>query len=193
MQPPLTAIEVRILGSLIEKEITTPDNYPLSLSGLVAACNQSSNRDPVMQLDEGTAMEAVVALRRRGLVRAIQQAGSRVTKYQHLLLDVLNVDARQLALLDTLMLRGPQTIGELNARTARLAEFTDLTEVETLIESLLAHEPEALVVRLPRRAGQKEVRYAHLLSGEVASLGAPDSPEAAPGSRGEAQLAEGDD
>src|SRR3954467_1444523 len=123
MEPPLTAVEARVLGSLVEKEATTPDTYPLSLSGLTAACNQTSNRDPIMRLEEDAITDATVSLRRRGLLRAIQPAGSRVTKFQHLLTDVLNLDARELAVLGVLMLRGAQTAGELHVRTARLAEF----------------------------------------------------------------------
>jgi len=168
LEPALTDVEVRILGSLIEKEVTTPDNYPLSLSALTAACNQTSNREPVMQLDESTISEAIVALRRRSLVRAIQPSGSRVTKYNHLLGEALDLDARELAVLDVLMLRGPQTPGELNSRTGRLAEFADLAQIETTLEGLATRQPEPLVVRLPRRAGQKEMRFAHLLSGEPA-------------------------
>jgi uncharacterized protein len=176
MESPLTEVEVRVLGSLMEKEVTTPDNYPLSLSGVVAACNQTSNREPVMQLDEGTITEAIVSLRRRtpSLVRPIQPAGSRVTKYQHLLADALNLDARELAVLGVLMLRGPQTAGELHTRTARLAEFVDAAQVEATLEALIARQPDALAVRLPRRAGQREVRFAHLLSGEVIQTEAPD-------------------
>lgn len=168
IDPALTAVEVRVLGSLLEKEVTTPDNYPLSLSALTAACNQSSNRDPVMQLDEETVTQATVALRRRGLLLAIQPSGSRVTKYMHLLGDALTLDARDLAVLGVLMLRGEQTPGELHARTARLADFTDLAHLEATIEGLITREPEPLVARLARRAGQKEVRYAHLLSGPPA-------------------------
>src|SRR5690242_8552262 len=123
---PLTEIEIRVLGSLIAKEVTTPDTYPLSLSALVAACNQISNREPVMQLADAAITQAIVSLRRRSLVRAIQPSGSRVTKYQQLFSESLNLDARELAVLDVLMLRGPQTAGELNARTSRLAEFADL-------------------------------------------------------------------
>lgn len=165
IDPALTPVEVRVLGSLLEKEVTTPDNYPLSLSALTAACNQSSNRDPVMQLDEETVTQATVALRRRGLLLAIQPSGSRVTKYMHLLGEALTLDARDLAVLDVLMLRGEQTPGELHARTARLAEFADLAQLEATLEGLITREPEPLVARLPRRPGQKEVRYAHLLSG----------------------------
>lgn len=186
MNPPLTDVEVRILGSLLEKEVTTPDNYPLSPNALLTACNQISNREPVMHLEEGPLTEAVVALRRRGLLRAIQPAGSRVTKYQHLLGERLELDARQLGLLGVLMLRGPQTVGELHARTIRLAEFADLAEVEATLESLIARQPESLVARMARRAGQKEVRYAHLLSGDpvVAEAGA-SVPEALPSRMGE--------
>src|SRR4051812_10537296 len=151
----------------MEKEITTPDNYPLSLSALTAACNQISNREPLMQLEEDAVSQAIVALRRRSLVRAIQPSGSRVTKYSHLLTDALTLDARELAVLGVLMLRGPQTAGELHTRTTRLAEFADAAQVETTLEGLIARQPEPFVVRLPRRAGQREVRYAHLLSGEV--------------------------
>lgn len=167
MNPPLTHIEVRILGALAEKAVTTPDNYPLSLSALTAACNQTTNRDPVMQLDDETVNEAIVTLRRRSFLRAIQPAGSRVTKYQHLLADALDLDPRELALLGVLMLRGPQTPGELHARTARLAEFSDTADMESVLERLIARDPLPLVTRLPKRAGQKEVRFAHLLGGPV--------------------------
>lgn len=167
MNPPLTHVEVRILGALAEKAVTTPDNYPLSLSALTAACNQTTNRDPVMQLDDETVNEAIVTLRRRSFLRAIQPAGSRVTKYQHLLADALDLDARELAILGVLMLRGPQTPGELHGRTARLAEFTDIADLESVVDRLIARDPLPLVTRLPKRAGQKEVRVAHLLAGPV--------------------------
>ena len=166
MQPPLTDVEVRVLGSLLEKEVTTPDTYPLSLNALLAACNQTTNREPVMRLDEDVVVPAAVALRRRGLLRQIQPAGSRVTKYEQLLGDELALGRKALAVLGVLMLRGPQTPGELYARTARLEPFADLADLEGVLEWLMAREPEPLVARLPRRAGQKEVRYAHLLSGE---------------------------
>jgi uncharacterized protein YceH (UPF0502 family) len=180
VHPPLTDVEVRILGSLLEKEVTTPDSYPLSLSALTAACNQASNREPVMRLDEDAVAEAVTALRRRGLLRAIQPAGSRVTKYHHLLTEALTLGARGRAVLGVLMLRGAQTPGELHARTVRLAEFADRADVEATVDALIAREPEALVVRLPRRPGQKEVRYAHLLSGAVVPTDAPEVPDAWP-------------
>ena len=111
LNPPLTAVEVRILGSLVEKQVTTPDVYPLSLISLTAACNQTSNREPVMRLEEDVVSEAIVTLRRRSLLRAIQPSGSRVTKYMHLLGEALDLDARELAVLDVLMLRGTQTAG----------------------------------------------------------------------------------
>jgi len=176
VQPPLTDVEARVLASLVEKEATTPDAYPLSLGALLAACNQTSNREPVMRLDEAAVAEATTSLRRRSLLRAIQPAGSRVTKHQHLLADALALDRRELAVLAVLVLRGPQTVGQLHARTARLAEFPDLAAVEATLDALIAREPEPLVARLPRRAGQREVRYAHLLSGEPAADEGPAGP-----------------
>jgi uncharacterized protein YceH (UPF0502 family) len=166
LNPPLTEIEVRVLGSLLEKEVTTPDNYPLSLNALQVACNQTTSREPVMRLAEDAVVHATVALRRRGLLRQIQPAGSRVTKFEHLLGEDLRLGRRELAVLGVLMLRGPQTPGELYARTARLEPFEDVADLEGVLESLIARQPEPLVARLPRRPGQKEVRYAHLLSGE---------------------------
>ena len=168
MNPPLTDVEVRILGALLEKEVTTPENYPLSLNALLAACNQTTNRDPVMRLDEDTATHHIIALRRGGLLHQIQPVGSRVTRFRHLLAEELKLDPRELAVLGVLMLRGPQTPGELHARTARLASFADIPDLEGVLESMIARQPDALVARLPRRPGQKEVRYAHLLAGEPA-------------------------
>ena len=173
VDPPLTDVEVRVLGSLLEKEIATPDNYPLSLNALLAACNQATNREPVMQLGEEAVTPAVVALRRRGLLRQIQPVGSRVTKFEHLLAQELQLGPRELAVLGVLMLRGAQTPGELHARTARLTPFADLTDLEEVLESLIAREPEPLAARLPRRPGQKEVRYAHLLNGGPTQADAP--------------------
>ena len=167
MDAPLGDVELRVLGSLIEKEHTTPDSYPLSLHALTAACNQTSNREPVMTLDEPTVSAAVDRLRRRSLVRAHVRSGARVTTYGHLLDQALGLVRHQLALLCVLMLRGPQTTGELRTRTQRLYPFEELADVEAALDGLIAREPEPLVVRLPRRPGQKEVRYAHLLGGEV--------------------------
>lgn len=165
VEPPLSEIEVRVLGSMIEKEHTTPDNYPLSLHALTTACNQASNREPVMALDEPTVSAAVDQLRRRSLVRAFVRSGARVTTYSHLLAESLGLVRHQLALLCVLMLRGPQTTGELRTRTQRLYAFADLDDVEVALDGLIAHRPAPLVERLPRRPGQKEVRYAHLLAG----------------------------
>lgn len=177
---PLTDVEVRILGSLLEKEVTTPENYPLSLNALVAACNQTTNREPVMRLDEGQVTHSVISLRRGGLLRQIQPVGSRVTKFQHLLGEELKLDPRELAVLGVLMLRGPQTPGELHARTARLASFADMAELEEVLQSLISREPEPLVARLARRPGQKEVRYAHLLGGEQPQADAGETADEAP-------------
>lgn len=158
----LTAIEVRILGSLIEKEATTPDSYPLSLNALTNACNQTSNRDPIMDVAEDAVRWAINNLRQQSLVRAQQGIGSRVLKYQHLLTDRLNLEAPSLAVLCALMLRGPQTTGEIKGRTNRLTDFASLSDVETTLNELVTQN---LVVELSRRPGQKEVRYTHLLSG----------------------------
>jgi uncharacterized protein YceH (UPF0502 family) len=160
----LSPIEVRVLGALVEKEATTPDNYPLSLNALTNACNQTSNRDPVMDLDETAVRNAVNSLRQQSLVRATQHSGSRVMKFQHLIDERLNLDAPALGVLCVLMLRGPQTSGEIRGRTNRLAEFASVADVETVLESLSG---QGLAVQLDRRPGQKEARYAHLLSGEV--------------------------
>jgi uncharacterized protein len=162
----LTDVEVRVLGSLIEKEHTTPDNYPLSLNALTVACNQSSNRDPVMSLDESTISAAVHDLRSRSLVRAIIHSGGRVTKFRHLMDENMGLVRRQLAVMCVLMLRGPQTTGEIRTRTQRLHDFADLDDLESTLDGLIERES-PLVARLPRRAGQKEVRYAQLLAGEV--------------------------
>jgi uncharacterized protein len=183
---PLSPNEIRVLGSLIEKESTTPDNYPLSLNALTAACNQTTNRDPVLRLEEDAVAAAAVALRRHGLVRQVQPVGSRVTKFEHRLGEELELDPRQVAVLGVLMLRGPQTAGELNSRTARLESFEDLPDLEAAIESLIAREPEPIVVRLPRRPGQKEPRYAHLMGGQAPPAEAeapPAEAEAPPATR----------
>ena len=161
MEIHLDAEELRVLGSLLEKEITTPEYYPLSLNALLNACNQKSNRDPAVQFDEETVERALYLLREKGLALNITGAGSRVVKYGHRLSEKLNLGRRELALLCELMLRGPQTLGELRTRADRMHHFDDTTEVE----SVLDHMPE-LVTRLPRRPGEKEARHAHLLSGE---------------------------
>ena len=164
----LTDIEVRVLGSLIEKEITTPDYYPLSLNALTNACNQSSNRNPVVHFDEDAVLRATDTLRQKNLLHLVDKSDSRVTKYRHVLYESMNFDRRQIAVMCVLMLRGPQTVGEIRTRTNRLYDFGSLQEVEMALNSLMTREP-ALVTRLSRQTGQKEVRYAHLLSGEVAA------------------------
>lgn len=158
----LSDVEARILGSLVEKESITPDNYPLSLNALTAACNQLSNRDPVMSLSEDQVKWAVNSLRQQSLVRAIQAADARVMKFQHLLTEKLGLSASERAVLAVLLLRGAQTLGEIRSRTSRLAEFTSIDDVESTVKKLIGSQ---LVAELPRRPGQKEARYAHLLSG----------------------------
>ncbi len=153
--------EIRILGSLLEKEITTPEYYPLSVNGLLNACNQKSNRDPVLHLDEDSLERAVYTLRDKGLLVSITGAGSRVPKYGHRISEKFNLGRRELAILCELMLRGPQTLGELRTRAERMHPFADLAEVESVLDRM-----SELVTRLPRRPGEKEARYAHLLSGE---------------------------
>jgi uncharacterized protein YceH (UPF0502 family) len=166
MELGLDADEVRALGSLLEKEITTPEYYPLSLNALLNACNQKSNRDPVVHFDEDTIERVLYTLRDKGLLLNITGAGSRVPKYGHRLSEKLNLGRRELAILCELMLRGPQTLGELRTRAERMHPFDDLAEVESVLDRM----PE-LVTKLPRRPGEKEARYAHLLSGtpEVAT------------------------
>lgn len=181
----LGPVEVRVLGSLIEKELSTPDHYPLSLNALTSACNQSSNRDPIMTLDEGAVSGAIDVLRRLSLVRSFQASGSRVPKYQHLLAEADDLSRAELAVLGVLALRGPQTAAEVRSRAARLIPGDDHAGAETALEGLIAREPAPVVTRLPRRLGQKEVRYAHLLSGEVVYEveDAPRPTHAAPGDR----------
>ncbi len=163
----LEPIAIRVLGSLIEKELSTPEHYPLSLNALTSACNQSSNRDPVMSLDEGAVSQAIDGLRRQGLVRSIQAIGSRVQKYQHLVAEVGELTRAELAVLGVLALRGPQTLAEIRTRAARLVPGNDPAVIDNALEALIARESDPVVTRLPRRPGQKEVRYAHRLAGEV--------------------------
>jgi uncharacterized protein YceH (UPF0502 family) len=156
----LDAEQVRVLGSLLEKEVTTPEYYPLSLNALLNACNQKSNRDPVVHFDEQIVERALYTLRDTGLLLNVTGAGSRVPKFGHRLSEKLNLGRRELAIICELMLRGPQTVGELRTRAERMHRFDDLAEVESVLDRM----PE-LVTKLPRRPGEKEVRYAHLLSG----------------------------
>jgi uncharacterized protein YceH (UPF0502 family) len=156
--------EVRVLGSLIEKEATTPEYYPLSLNALVNACNQKSNRDPVVDYDEETVLAAIERLRAFGLAYII--TGSRVTKYSQRISETLNLGRRELAVLCTLLLRGPQTLGEIKDRSERMFSFGDLSETETVLDRLAEWPGGALAAKLPKQPGQKEIRFAHLLSGE---------------------------
>lgn len=166
-EQPLSPEEVRTIGALLEKAVTTPDNYPLSLHALTAACNQSSNRDPVLALEEEQVAEAVRGLIGRSLVREVFRSDSRVKRYRHTLADTLHLHAPEQAALCVLLLRGPQTAGEIKGRTGRMFEFVDPAHVEITLEAL-ADLATPLVTRLPRQPGQKEPRYAHLLAGEPA-------------------------
>jgi uncharacterized protein YceH (UPF0502 family) len=182
----LDAVEIRVLGCMIEKQRTTPDIYPLSLNALRSACNQTTNRDPVVSYDEGTIRAGLQRLSQRQWARLASGPGSRAVKYRHLLDEALNLTGDQLAVLCVLMLRGAQTPGELKARTERMQSFASLAEVHETLEELIGRD---LVARLPRRPGQKEERYVQLLGGDGA---APDSvverPAAAEGDSLEARL-----
>jgi uncharacterized protein len=162
----LTEVEARVLGALIEKEVTTPEYYPLSLNALLNACNQKSNRDPGMHLDEEAVRTALRGLNEQFLARSAG-GDSRVAKYEHRLGETFNFDRKETAILCELLLRGPQTPGELRSRAERMHPFEDLSEVQTTLQRLLRREP-PLVVLLARQPGMKEARYAHLLSGDVA-------------------------
>ncbi|HSZ04276.1 MAG TPA: YceH family protein [Solirubrobacteraceae bacterium] len=158
----LSAAEIRVLGCLLEKQRTTPDAYPLSLNALRLACNQSTNRDPVVDYDDAVIRDALHRLERRGFTRLASGAGSRAAKYRHLLADALPMDAGEQAIVCVLMLRGAQTPGELKQRTERMHAFADLQAVHETLERLIGRE---LVARLERRPGHKEERYAQLLGG----------------------------
>ncbi len=162
----LNSAEVRVLGSLIEKEATTPDYYPLSLNALVNACNQKNNRDPVVTLDEDSVRDALQGLQSQRLAGPASGADSRVTKYEHRLQEVFNFTRGEIAVLCVLLLRGPQTPGELRGRTERMHHFEDLDQVQYALHHLMEREP-PLVKVLPRQPGTKESRYAHLLAGDV--------------------------
>jgi uncharacterized protein YceH (UPF0502 family) len=167
------SVALRVVGCLVEKQRTTPDAYPLSLNALRAACNQTTNRDPVVSYDEPTIRGALDRLSRMGWVRLASGPGSRAVKYRHLLDDALGLGGDEISLLAVLMLRGPQTPGELNQRTERLHRFGSLAAVEETLEAMAARE---LVARQPRRPGQKEDRYAHLLGEDEPETAAPVEP-----------------
>ena len=162
----LNANECRVLGSLVEKQLTTPEYYPLTLNALTAASNQKSNRDPVMSLGESEVLASVDSLREKNLVYTFHGSTSRTVKYKHVMPNVLELEPPATAIITLLLLRGPQTIGELRGRSERLHEFKDLGEVQDALDEL-AQRDESLVVKLERQPGQKDARYAHLLSGEV--------------------------
>src|ERR1700692_1797193 len=168
----LTKTEVRVLGSLIEKDITTPEYYPLSLNALINACNQKSNRDPVMQLNEDAVRDALEGLQQQRMAGPAPGADSRVTKYEQRLREVFNFTRPEIAVLCVLLLRGPQTPGALRGRTDRLHRFEELDDVQSALQKLIQREPPLAKV-LPRQPGTKESRYAHLLAGDVVEAGAP--------------------
>src|SRR6185295_15036138 len=163
----LTEVELRVLGSLIEKQITTPEYYPLTLNALTLACNQKNNRHPVTGYDEQIVADAVESLRVKNLAYVFYGSNSRVPKYKHVMAEIFHLSHPELSLMCLLMLRGPQTPGELHSRSGRMFDFKGLEDVEETINLLIAKDPEPLVVRLPRQPGQKETRFAHLLSGEI--------------------------
>jgi uncharacterized protein YceH (UPF0502 family) len=183
---PLNAVEARVLGSLIEKDITTPDYYPLTLNALTNACSQSSNRDPVVAYGEDTVTRGLDLPREKKLAFMFQGADSRVPKYGHRVAESLELARPETAVLCVLLLRGPQTLGEIRGRTARMHEFASLEETEASLGVLIARTPGPLAVRLPRQAGMKEQRFAHLLSGEVRAPAAVA--EADPGPAAQAAL-----
>lgn len=169
METPLDAVEARVLACLIEKAIATPEYYPLTLRALAAACNQKSNRDPVMEIGETEVLRAVDSLRDRKLAWSVTMAGSRAPRYRHSLVDVLPLTPVSVAILCELMLRGPQTLGELRTHAGRLTELTDTATVQSVLQEL-ASRPEGPLVRvLPRQPGRREERYMHLLCGAPAA------------------------
>ncbi len=178
----LDPVEVRVLGALIEKEATTPEYYPLSLNALVNACNQKSNRDPVADYDPDTVQDAVERLREKRLTLTIVGSG-RVKKYAQRISETLNLGRRELAVLCTLLLRGPQTLGEIKDRSERMFAFTEPAEVERALEKLADWPGQPLVTKLARQPGQKEARYAHLLAGEPQLEAVAETQASAPPTR----------
>lgn len=163
----LTDIETRVLGSLIEKQVTTPEYYPLTLNALTLACNQKNNRNPVTSYTDAQVSDALETLREKNLTYVFYGSTSRVPKYKHVMPEVMHLSHPELALVCVLMLRGAQTLGELRGNAARLHEFSSLEEVDETLNNLITRDPDPLVARLPRQAGQKEGRFAHLLSGDI--------------------------
>jgi uncharacterized protein len=189
MKTVLTPMEARVIGCLIEKQITTPDQYPLSLNALVNACNQKSNRDPMMDVDEATVQRTVDDLSKKHLITERSGFGSRVPKYQHRFCNTefgtLKFTPQELAIVCEMLLRGPQTPGELRPRAARMAPFTDADQVDATLETLRTREDGPFVVQLPRQAGRRDSQWAHLFSGPVA-VAESSAAEPAAGSAGAA-------
>lgn len=178
----LNETEIRVLGALVEKQIATPEYYPLSLNALTHACNQKTNRDPVVAYDEQTVIQSLGSLREKKLVWLFKGADSRVLKYGHIFPEAFDLSDREVAVMCVLMLRGPQTVGELRSRTGHLHSFDHLSDVEATLQSLTEREGKPLVAKLPRQAGFKESRYAHLLGGPIVI----EEVEAAPGATSQA-------
>jgi uncharacterized protein YceH (UPF0502 family) len=184
----LTCVEARVLGSLIEKEMSTPDYYPLTLNALTSACNQKSNRDPVMNLEEQVVTRALESLIQKHLAWQRNTAEGRVPKYAHGMYDIFRFSPAELGTICVLLLRGPQTPGEIRSRTARLYEYEDLAEVEATLQQLAEPEDDPFVVKLPRQPGCRENRYAHLFCGEVKVDDAKVDTQAATISHGEVTI-----
>jgi len=174
----LSAVEARVLGALVEKDITTPDYYPLSLNALVNACNQKNNREPVMSLDDNSVRDALEGLQQRNLAGSAGGADSRVTKYEHRLQEAFNFTRGETAIVCVLLLRGPQTPGELRGRTERMFRFETLDDVQSTLQRLMQREPPLARV-LPRQPGTKEARYKHLFSGDVEEATVAQAPASA--------------
>jgi uncharacterized protein len=184
----ISAVAARVLGSLIEKEITTPEYYPLSMNALVNACNQKNNRDPEMHLEEEEVREALRRLEDHGLAGPVRGIDSRVTKYEHRVQEVFNFTRGEVAVMCVLLLRGPQTPGELRGRTERMHRFEELSDVQTTLSKLMEREP-PLVKVMARVPGTKESRYAHLLSGEPAEIAVAPAEQAVAGTDLHAEVA----
>ncbi|GKX45894.1 YceH family protein [Pectobacterium carotovorum] len=182
MKYQLDAREARVIGCMLEKQITTPDQYPMSLNGITTACNQKTNREPVMELSESEVQQTLDLLVKKHFLRTLSGFGNRVVKYEHRFCNSefgdLKLSPAEVALVTTLLLRGPQTPGELRTRTARLYEFSDVGETESTLEQLQQREDGPFVVRLAREAGKRESRYQHLFSGEVSDAAAPEADSA---------------
>ena len=183
----LTETEARVVGALIEKQLTTPEYYPLTLNALVAACNQKTNREPVVNYSETTVTGAIDSLRDKNLVYVFYGSTSRVPKYKHILPDVYELEPSETAVICVLLLRGPQTLGELRERTGRLYDFHGIGEVNETLDNLVRRD-EPLITKLPQMPGQREARYAHLLSGEVTSYTPPERTHSVSSSAGNEKI-----